>query len=316
MKNSIGTLSIKLVTDANGMVTGFELAKKKTQQFERSVGGSSNRLAALGKQAIMTSGALGRMGGLTTGIAGLAGPIGLVAAAFIGLGVAISRSAIASQDMQIERLRELGRISPDIKTTSEAFGDLREQFGLFAQLLSEGSGAGEGLRMFLQGMKANARELNSKLLFGEEAVAAAEKKRALVRDDELLKLKRRADELKKTLRTPGEQFGDTIGELLKMREEGFLSHETLMRGASKASEEYRRLTESVRGARSEMAGIPALEMGTAGARTALLRSGSGAAGGRDSPRVLAEIAATMKRIEGYEKELAKKGGITLKKAEL
>jgi hypothetical protein len=312
-QNSIAKLSVQIIADTFGLGAGLNRAGQQTRQWADSVERGNNRLARLGKvgtDAARALSGLGGAGGLLIRLGGVAGPIGLAATAATALAVGVGRAAAASEDFRIEKLREIGRIGPEIKTTAEHMAELREQFTNFAEL----TGAG-GVAKSLAADFRDAGKTINEFIFGEEKVAELMKKNAEARKAaELVVLKRRGDDLAKSLRTPMEVFGDTIGELLKLREEGFITHETMARGAAKAAEEYKHLAESVGRVREKSVGIPALEIGTAAARSAILSHGreGPAAGGAD----MREVAATLKRMEMIEREILKKPPVEFKKGGL
>lgn len=308
--NSIASLAVKIIADTFGLSQGFDRAGKQTKQWANNVEGGNRKLSLLGKQAITASGALGRMGGLATSFGMIGGPIGVAAVAATALAVGLARAADASEDFRIEKLREIGRIGPEIKTTADYMGELREQFAAFAEL------SGLSLKPLLSDF-SQASKLINEAIFGEKKMAdlAKENLEARRAGELLAPLKRRADELKKTVRTPFEIFADTIGELRSMREEGFIAGETLTRGANRAAEAYRDATDKVHKMKDALIGIPALEMGTAGARTAILKASTpltSRASGPESKMVI----DLLKSIDASAKAEVRKPPVIFKKGEL
>lgn len=307
--NSIAKLAVQIVADTFGMGQGFARAGKQTQQWANQVEGGNKKLTMLGKQAIMATGALGRIGGLATNIGSIGGPLGIAAAAAAALGIGLARAADAGEDFRIEKLREIGRIGPDIKTTADYMAELKSHFTDFAEL------SGLSLKPLLAQM-GNANKLINEFAFGEEKLAALAKANAEARKaGELAGLKRQADELKKSVRTPFEIFADTIGELQRMRDEGFIAGETLSRGARKAAEDYEAATKKVRGVKDALVGVSALEMGTAGARTAILKATAPAAMG-GSTAESREVVRLLKSIDASAKAEVRKPTIAFKRGEL
>lgn len=300
-QNSIATLAVKIVADTFGLAQGFQRGQQQTVAFARGLDNSNVRLSKFGKisaDAAKSFAGLGGPGGLAFKFAGVAGPVGLAAAAVTALGVGLSRAAAAGEDFRIEKLREIGRLGPEIKTTAELMGELKEQFTNFAEITAGG---------VAKGLTADFRDLAKKLnelAFGNAKVAELERKNAEARKaGELAALKRRGDELVKSLRTPHEVFGDTIGELLKLKEEGFITGETLSRGALKAAEDYRELTKELNKSRREViGGGAALEVGSQEARRFLFANRVGGSTKGSDPAVERDIAATLKRIEVIERE--------------
>jgi len=83
--------------------------------------------------------------------------------------------------------------------------------------------------------------------------------------DTLDELRRRGDQIQKSLRTPLEEYRDAMAELHKLAGLGVINGETFARGARKAREEYEAAHAAVKGigrAASESRGVAAVQAGT------------------------------------------------------
>lgn len=337
MANSISTLAVHLITDTSGMVKGFQIAQAQTTQFASNVERSNVRVSRFGRvagDAAKELSKLGGAGGLAFKFAGIAGPAGAAATAIIGLSVGLARAADASEDFRIEKLREFGKISPDVKTLSDHFAQLREQFGIFA----EGSGFSlkpitrdiadltRSLNVLLYGAEkvqqleaANkyARELAGKMAAlkkQEEEAARAAKEAADQAKRQREELLKRGESIAKSLRTPGEIFNDTLKELRELATAGAITGEILQRGAGRAAEEFRKSVDSAKELKRELAGIPALEVGSQAFRTAVLNSRPSGGGG-DAALAKASLEVEKKIQAGIE-ALVKRPPVTFKTASL
>jgi hypothetical protein len=296
-QNSIAKLAVQIITDTKGLVTGFGAAATETKRFARETEKSGLNLSRLGRAGADAAKSFGGIGGLGFKFGAAAGPIGITAAAVTALAVGLARAGDAGEDFRIEKLREVGELTPGLKTAAEMFGELREQLTNFAEL------AGFSMKPLLSDLKELARSANV-LAFGEEAVAALEKQNEKARglaeahrqrkaaEEEAAKaaaksaeeakrhldeLRRRGEDLTRSLRTPDEIFKDTVVELRELAAAGHIVPETLARGMAKAGEEFRKTIEGVKTLKRELVGVPALELGTAAARTAMLSHQSGGA---------------------------------------
>lgn len=332
-QNSIAKLAVQITTDTAGMKAGFQQAASQTKQFASGIQFSTGKFNELGKQAIAATGSLGRIGPLAGSMGAIAGPVGVAAAAVTAMGIGLARAADASEDFRIEKLREFGQISPDVKTLADNMASLREQFGIFAE------GTGLSLKPVVASIRDLAREFNV-LLYGEEKVRQLEKANKYAselagkmaeqkkREEEAARaaqeaadaLKRKQDEIKRTgesitksLRTPEEIFRDTLAELKQLADLGAISGETMSRGISKAADAFRDTTNSVKELKREAQFAPALELGTAAARTSILKSQFPARPDAATAKASLEVE---KKIQAAVEAIAKRKPIIFKTASL
>lgn len=336
-QNSIAKLAVQIVTDTSGMTAGFQRAGAQTRQFSNEVQRGTTSLGLLGRvgaDAAKDIAGLGGPGKLAFKFAGIAGPVGLAAGSIAALAVGLARAADANEDFRIEKLREVGELTPGLKTTAELFGELREQIGNFAEL------AGFSMKPLLEDVKNLARSI-SVLAFGEEAVANLEKQTAAAKGlaeqhrkakeaqeeaakaaekaaeeakrqhDEII---RRGESIAKSLRTPGEIFDDTLKELRELASAGAITGEVLQRGIGKAADEFRKTVDTAKELKRELAGVPALEVGTQAFRSAVLNFQNSARGG-DTATAKASLEVE-KRIAAAVETMAKRPPITFKTASL
>lgn len=336
-QNSIARLAVQIVTDTSGMTSGFRRAEAETTSFGRSVDGGNAKLSLFGRlsaDAAKDVAGLGSAGKLAFKFGGIAGPVGLAATSVAALSIGLARLADSSEDFRIEKLREVGELTPGLKTTTELFGVLREQLSTFAEL------AGFSLKPLLGDLKDLARSINV-LTFGHEAVANLEKQNAAAKglaeqfkkrkdaEEESAKasakaaentkrqhdeLVRRGESIAKSLRTPSEIFDETLKELRQLAAAGAITGEILQRGIGKAADEFRKTVDTAKELKRELTGVPALEVGTQAFRSAVLNFQSAARGGESS--VAKASLEVERRIAAAVEAMAKRPPITLKTASL
>lgn len=335
-QNSISRLAIHIITDTKGMMTGFESAKQQTQRFSREVEKSNATLSKLGRVGADAAKSFGGTGGLAFKLGGAAGPIGLAAASVGAMAIGLARLADSAEDFRIEKLREVGALGPEVKTTTELFAAFKEQLSSFAEL------SGFSMKPILGELKEAARAANV-LIFGEDAVRNLERQNAEARtamerfkekkqaEEEAAKaakaaadearrqqeeLRKRGEDVASSLRTPFEIFKDTLNELVELQRAGAISGEILGRGIDQASEKYRKASTDVKQLKNELKAVPALELGTQAARTAMLSARSNPAASAEQIRLEKEQAALQKRIAEATEAALTKPAVTFKKGEM
>lgn len=334
-QNSIARLAVQIVTDTQPLTSGFQRASVETTRFASTLQGGNVQLSRLGRisaDAAKELAGLGGAGKLAFKFGAIAGPVGLATTSIAALAIGLARLADAGEDFRIDKLREVGELTPGLKTASELFGELREQLTIFAEL------SGFSMKPLLEDLRDLARSL-SVLAFGEDAVANLEKQNAAAKglaeqhrkrkeaEEEAAKaakqaadeakrqhdeLVRRGESVAKSLRTPFEIFQDTLNELKSLHDAGVLSGEILQRGIKKASDDYGDAVNKVKELKRELVGVPALEIGTQAARTAILSNRTDSA----SSQYAKQQIELQKRIAAAVEAALKKPPVTFNKASI
>lgn len=329
MANSIAKLAVKITTDTSGMVTGFNVASDKTRKFaaEVSSGGDAlRRLGNVGVDAAKDIAGLGGAGKLAVKFGGIAGPIGLAAAAVGVLATGLARAADASADFRIEKLREFGLAAPGVKTLADLLGELREQFGIFAEL------SGFSLKPIIDQASQLSRAFSG-LLFGEAAIKNLERQNAeakglaekmkRIKEEEEARFKlademskksidiiKQGEQIAKSLRTPDEIFRDTITELKELADVGAIVGDTLQRGIARAGAEFMATAKTVNDLKNEIKSVPALEQGGAAFRSAVLASRQQPGTSAEQIRLEREQVTIQKRIASATEAVLGKPQVT------
>lgn len=312
MANSIANLAVQITTDTSGMEQGFQRARYATEDFNIHTQKLNGGLTRLGSIALRSSGALGSFGRVAVAGGNLAGPVGLAGVAFGALAIGLARASAASEDFRIEKFREFGLAAPGVKTLADLMGELREQFGAFAEL------SGISLKPLIEQATQLARAFST-LLFGEAAVRNLERQNAeakglaekmkLIKEQEEARFKlademskksidilKRGEQITKSLRTPDELFRDTITELKWLADVGAITADTLSRGINKAATEYENTIGKVKELKNELKPIAALEAGSAAFRSAVFAARQQSGPSAEQLRVEREQLAIQKRI--------------------
>jgi hypothetical protein len=330
-QNSIAKLAVQITTDTSGMQAGFSRASKSVRQFATETSGLQ-RLGALGADVAKDFAGLGGIGKASFKLGAISGPVGLAATAIAALSAGLARAADASADFRIEKLREFGLAAPGVKTLTELIGELREQFGIFAEL------SGFSFKP-LVGQLAELGRSFSVLMFGEQAIKNLERQNAeakglaekmkLVKEEEEARNKaaeeahkksvailKQGEQVAKSLRKPDEIFKDTISELKSLSEAGAITGEILSRGINKAAKEYQDTIGKVKELRREIQLTPALEAGTSAFRTAFLSSQSSGGASAESVRIEREQLAVQKELKAIMAGVLGKREVTFVKGSL
>lgn len=328
--NSIAKLAVQITTDTSGLDQGFQRARYATEDFNIHTQQLNGGLTRLGSIAIRSSGALGSFGRFAVAGGNLAGPIGLAAVAAGSMAIGLARAADASADLRIEKLREFGLAAPGVKTLADLMGQLKEQFGIFAEL------SGFSFKPLVEQFAQLSRSVST-LFFGEAAVknlerqnaeakGLADKMKALKAEEEArykaaeeaskksLQIIKQGEQIAKSLRTPDEVFRDTITELKSLADVGAITFETLSRGVNKAGQDLANATKNARQLKQEVRSTPALEQGTAAYRSAVIASQQGPSA--EQVRLTKEALAVQKRIAVATEAALGKPAVTFKKGQI
>lgn len=223
-----------------------------------------------------------------------------------------------------EMAERIGLSSAEIKKSAINLAFMTSGLGMLARLVEMTPWGKEGKALQDAG-KASEAFMRRQLEQGK-ALRADREARAKALQDEIRtiqsemeasvsKLTSRGRSIADALRTPQEIFKDTIAELKQLADAGYITGEILSRGAAKAAQEFMNASEGARKLRHEYQGVPALEQGTHGFRTAVFSSQAAGRSDGDS-KAEKEAAATLKVISKTLESINSKPGITFKKGSL
>jgi len=233
------------------------------------------------------------------------------------------------------------QLNDGLKTNAELWDQLKGRVASFGELASQT--AGLSLKPLYKGL-ADLADTANRAVFGDAAVdqlnafhattkQRAEQAKAMQEqiaarnkalEQEIAEIQREMDaavtalmnrgkSIAESVRTPDEVFRDTIRELKQLANAGAITGETLGRAVGKAAEEYKRAAGEARKLRAEATAVPALEMGTQAARSAILRSASES---READRAAKESAALLRSIDATLKKELPTRPITLTRGSL
>lgn len=300
--DSIAKLSVLITGDANPLGQTLNRASGNIKQFQSSAVTNLKALSAgtnlLSGNFSSLAGAMRLVGagpaaaGIVAGTAALAGLVAVARTSVNALDdLRTSQLAVAEEFKKVTgKTLDLGFTKDD--TLSHQWDRLGAAAKDFFAIIANNTGLYETLVALTSDLAAAWEQVNSwlktpEMKATEARVAAAKleieatkKKNALLEEqrktqaklaEEAQKkaqqehdaLRRRAEDIRESLRTPDEVFGDTVAELKNLANSGVLSIDTLQRGVRDAQDKLNSATKSKKDSLPANVGVGAAERGTA-----------------------------------------------------